>query len=370
VRAEKTADFDGIPGSAQLLFEAGTGELNDVMASLRKDGDELVAVIGDSGSTISAGPGCTAEPSGDVACPISSNFTELTFKLADGSDRFSAAAVPLELCSICEFHVSGGPGDDQLTGSNDMDVLNGEAGNDSLDGRAGGFVLARGPIRPDLLSGGYGDDRLRGGAGPDVVDGGVGDDVLEGGTDDDFLDGGLGADVLTGGSDYEGDFVIYGTRREPIRVDFDGRRDDGARGERDLVGRDVEGVSGGRGDDRLMGNERANRLFGGDGDDLLVGRGGNDELQGWRGADRLYGGPGRDLIAGMWRVESPEHGRGRDLMVGGTGNDSLWAADGKPDRLLGGAGRDEAEIDVGVDRIASIERLVGASLAGRVAGRA
>ncbi len=65
-----------------------------------------------------------------------------------------------------------------------------------------------------------------------------------------------------------------------------------------LPGTWIENAVGGTGDDRLIGNDRANRLEGGAGDDRLVGGGGDDVLMGGAGRDRLEGDAGDDVFAG------------------------------------------------------------------------
>lgn len=64
----------------------------------------------------------------------------------------------------------------------------------------------------------------------------------------------------------------------------------------------IENATGGRGNDVLGGNELANRLRGGDGNDQLSGFDGNDTLDGGNGSDKLDGGNGDDLalFAGSW----------------------------------------------------------------------
>lgn len=59
-----------------------------------------------------------------------------------------------------------------------------------------------------------------------------------------------------------------------------------------------EHVIGGRGNDVLVGDDRANILDGGGGNDILEGRGGRDLLLGGAGADTLYGGGGEDVLIG------------------------------------------------------------------------
>lgn len=57
-------------------------------------------------------------------------------------------------------------------------------------------------------------------------------------------------------------------------------------------------------------------LFGGDGNDVLIGGGGPNVLVGGDGNDLLYGGAGRDILIG---------GRGSDVLAGGGGDDVLIA---------------------------------------------
>ena len=55
-------------------------------------------------------------------------------------------------------------------------------------------------------------------------------------------------------------------------------------------------MTGGDGDDLLIGDERGNRLIAYGGRDVLRGGGGPDELLGWGDGDELDAGPGRDRV--------------------------------------------------------------------------
>lgn len=57
-------------------------------------------------------------------------------------------------------------------------------------------------------------------------------------------------------------------------------------------------VYGGAGDDTLMGGNRDDVLYGGEGDDLLIGGAGDDTLIGGDGDDTLIGGPGSNFVDG------------------------------------------------------------------------
>jgi Ca2+-binding RTX toxin-like protein len=62
-------------------------------------------------------------------------------------------------------------------------------------------------------------------------------------------------------------------------------------------GKDVENAIGGAGDDDIYGNEMANMLWGGDGNDFIDGRFGNDWIEGGAGNDALTGNLGADTLS-------------------------------------------------------------------------
>ena len=91
-----------------------------------------------------------------------------------------------------------------------------------------------------------------------------------------------------------------------------------------------ENVSGGAGNDTLIGDDNVNSLSGGDGDDSLNGLGANDLLLGELGNDVLRGGAGNDSLDG---------GIGNDSVFGDADDDSILISLGD-DSLNGGAGTD------------------------------
>jgi Ca2+-binding RTX toxin-like protein len=85
----------------------------------------------------------------------------------------------------------------------------------------------------------------------------------------------------------------------------------GEAGENDKIMLDVENLTGGAGDDTLIGSVSDNVLDGGPGDDNLSGMAGNDTLRGGLGDDHLYGGAGDDIF------DEGSATNGADVMVGG-----------------------------------------------------
>ncbi|AWJ86101.1 hypothetical protein TSH58p_20185 (plasmid) [Azospirillum sp. TSH58] len=101
---------------------------------------------------------------------------------------------------------------------------------------------------------------------------------------------------------------------------------------RDLLAGDAgnDTLHGGDDDDTLLGGDDDDVVGGGNGNDLLSGDAGNDWLMGEDGNDTAIGGDGNDVLFGM---------NGNDLLTGDAGNDTLVGGDGK-DSILGGAGND------------------------------
>ena len=180
-----------------------------------------------------------------------------------------------------------------------------------------GLLAAPALAQDAVLTGTDGPDVIIGTASGEAIYGGAGNDVINAGGGDDDIDGGPGADVINGGDGT--DSVSYpGTAG--VDVNIDGFPNDGALGEGDSVGADVEDVFGGDGNDKIVGSAAANTVDGNAGDDRITG------------------------------------GAGRDTLFGGDGDDVIDSRDGVPDRVECGAGNDIATIDRSDDVSADCER--------------
>lgn len=80
-------------------------------------------------------------------------------------------------------------------------------------------------------------------------------------------------------------------------------------------------LDGGAGNDVLAGNGNDDQLYGGQGSDFLVGGDDNDELYGGHGVDVLSGDAGNDYLFGGFDADTLDGGAGLDRMSGGDGND-------------------------------------------------
>ncbi len=246
----------------------------------------------------------------------------------------------------------GTEGDDEIAGTDGNDLAYGMAGDDTI-GLGDGSDIAYGDAGDDVIDGEAGNDMLHGGAGDDELIGGAGDDILVGGVGDDVLDGGEGNDT-----------AAYLIDTAGVTVDLSTGEAFGDEAGADTL-TDIENVTGGKGDDTLIGNDAANILAGGAGDDTLDGGEGDDTLKGGAGNDTIIGGAGFDTLdlsdatgaisldvlagtasgAGIGTdmfsgIEAFRFGTGDDVVTGGNGNDVFDGGAGD-DTLKGGAGDDE-----------------------------
>lgn len=313
------------------------------------------------------GPGASSEKDGASEIEISGDLGDGTDTLilvgSNGSDRLA-----IHSSSSASFN-GDQDADISLSGVNDWRMYGGR-GNDVLDGHGAPAVDAYGQEGDDRVVGGRGSDDLYGDEGEEAADG---DDVLVGGAADDDLNGGNGSDRLVGqdgddalngdggrdelnggaGDDYmyaepspDGadefnggpgiDRAWYEYRSTPLRLSLDGRPNDGAKGEGDTLGRDVENVTGGAKADLIVGSRARNSLDGGLGNDTLKGLGDDDSLSGGEGDDSVYGGDGDE---GLY------NNAGSDKFFGEGGDDYLYAgsADDGRDIFSGGTGRDSID---------------------------
>lgn len=150
---------------------------------------------------------------------------------------------------------------------------------------------------------------------------------------------GLGRDVLNSVED------IHGTA-------FDDRivGDNNAEGNFFFGGDGNDIIRGKGADDRLAGEDGDDKIFGDDGEDLLEGGNGEDRIEGGAGNDSLSGGNQRDVMRGNQDNDQLFGGNGDDRLLGGTGSDSLYGENGDDD-IFGQAGDDYIQGDDGIDRI-------------------
>lgn len=316
------SEYDWLEGGAgNDVLEAGAGDFNAFSAGPGNDtlvgGDGRDSMAGGDGADIhlggagadelQQGPGADDFNGGSDAVPgqpesvdyVTYQFVRQPLTVSiDDQPNDGAVGEGDNVHSDVE-RVLGGELDDQISGNGSANALDGHRGDDRVRGLGG----------DDMLRGSDGQDEIRAGEGDDELQGGDGDDELVGEAGADLLLGDpgtrLGADTMRGGDGV--DTVSYAVKRDPVTVDFDGAADDGAAGEADNVGIDVENAIGGGGADTLLGDARANALTGGEG---------ADHLEGGEGVDTLVGDAGDDTIVSRDGVaDAVSCGAGADTVI-------------------------------------------------------
>ena len=274
-----------------------------------------------------------------------------------------------------------------IGGGGGGDFINGMAGDDVLYANMQTSHLEKGNVvsmeQGDWVLGGEGDDRLYGSANQDFLQGGEGSDTVIGGAGNDIIlgDGVMRADVqmkrmfhsladedpdivryvphlLPGGVTHFAPELLKTLTRYPTwehTFDTEGKWEH--KGNQNTANLPAELVSWSIKILREQGDYEINApfghkdkeehraasggaqdfLYGGDGDDLIIGQDGGDTLHGGEGDDILWGDDNGH--AGSGDIAPAEGADNDDILYGDAGNDTLYGGIGK-DKLIGGAGSD------------------------------
>lgn len=292
--------LDGGMGSDSLRGGAG----NDVV--IGGDGDD--ALIGDAGNdTMDGGLGRDTLSYNDVSGGVHVDLVAGTASSATfGNDMVSN----FERIEASNF-------DDVLIGDSNTDSIFGQDGNDIIVSNYTGASIFGGSIFGQdgddslsvnnfgaiqiTLSGGEGNDILSGSAGVERYFGGNGNDKINGSEGNDRIDGGAGTDEL-----------LYLSFSDDITVDLLSNT------ATSLLSSDfvfnIEDVATGSGNDMIIGDHNANMIHGQAGNDVLIGNDGNDSLQAGSGDDNLDGGNGSDTLRGGTGMDTITTGAGNDIL--------------------------------------------------------
>jgi Ca2+-binding RTX toxin-like protein len=293
---------------------ATSATIDGKTATLTLDGsddNETVSVVGGLLAHTAVGAGLNSATDWDSATPGDQTVpADGTFHIAvDGGDGNDSITVLAKSTEITDVFLTGGAGDDVLTGADTSDSLDGGDGNDRLVGAKG----------TDKMNGGAGNDTLvwNNGDGSDTMNGDAGNDGVE-------VNGSstLG-DTFTLAPN-AGRVTFQRTNLVPFTLDTSAERFqvNGLGGNDSLSASDGVGaltllsVDGGAGDDTVNGSDGADLLVGGEGDDVLSGGGGDDRIVGDRGSDTMNGGSGDDTL--VWN-----NGDGSDVVNGDDGSDDV-----------------------------------------------
>jgi Ca2+-binding RTX toxin-like protein len=265
-------------------------------------------------------------------------FAAVTFSFSGGTETVRGTSGNDSISVTCVGGNLWAAGQDSGTACADAThlVVNGLGGNDTLSIQAVDATSFPSMVGCRLL-GGPGDDSLQSSPLDDVVKGGGGRDILRPQGGHDLLSGGKGWDEL---------YAQNGHNQTLTNTTYKGL------GHATLKGIETAALNSGSGDDTIDTTGWTKKgsylqLSGGDGNDTLLGGPTVESLNGGAGADTLAGGGGGDALypdAGT----SPSD----DVVHGGPGNDLLYLS-----MYSSGTITDSATTLAGNDTIGSIERI-------------
>jgi Ca2+-binding RTX toxin-like protein len=278
--------FGVVHGTVRSHFFGGAGR--DTLAITTDDNDHYIRLTQSSATdftaTSYADPGMIHVQSSfnfDMPSDIHGNFIQnLAMEAISGNNRLEAA-----------------PG----TGvTRNLQLIGGTGGNDTLVGGAG----------YNTFWGGTGDDLLIGGLGTNEFHGGTGNSIMIGGPANDVFYSGIGNNDMRGGN---GHVIMYGGWGTLRHQYHDTMRVGDNNGLVLMIGaanQVRDGVITRYGNDVTM--------YGGPGQNVLLGSDGNAEMHAGRGYANLVGGAGAVTMFG---------GTGYDVLIGGSGNAVMYADD-------------------------------------------
>jgi Ca2+-binding RTX toxin-like protein len=296
---------DAAVSSASVVGATATLNLDGADDNVTVSVSGGLLVHGQTTGGLNSGSDWDSSFPGDQTVPADGTFVVVV----NGGDGNDALAVLAKNSEIVTAELSGGSGDDVLTGADTGDSLEGGDGNDRLVGAKGG----------DDMNGGPGNDTM----------------VWNNGDGSDFIEGDLGVDTTeVNGAPTLGDsFTLEPNVRQikfrrtnlvPFTLDASTERfevnglggDDSVTASAGVGALTLLSVDGGAGVDTVNGSDGPDLILGGEGNDVLNGGGGDDRIAGDRGNDTMNGGTGDDTL--FWN-----NGDNTDVSNGDAGRDDV-----------------------------------------------
>ncbi len=416
----QTTDTGATISSIEALHYTG-GATRDVVRAKNGVFDDWFAT-GDADDLVETGRGRdTADGGGGTKDVLVMNWSAISDPLhaitqsyqGFGWNRFaSASGDQLDYYGFERFNLTGGAGGDNLVGGGDVDKLRGGLGDDTLNGGAGNDLIDGG-ADTDLWIGdltaktkaakfdaqaGQTTDQLtnlgltvrnveridlRTGVGNDVIStsGFALDDTVQAGAGNDKVDLGLGYDSANGEAGTDILVANYaGFASDIFTTDqgFGWNRYGDADGTSfvDYYAFERFNITGGKGNDVLVGGALNDRLIGNNGNDVLNGVAGKDLIDGKGGNDTwvadysanttsldvtLDANGNGTLIGNGSTIKSIENvrlttgkandnvdlgaGKGNDIVNTGDGDDTINLGRGHDDEANGGVGNDTLTVN-------------------------
>ncbi|WP_333805440.1 hypothetical protein [Sulfurospirillum sp.] len=187
------------------------------------------------------------------------------------------------------------------------------------------------------VTGGAGNDQITGDANTNTLKGGAGDDTIFVSNGADVIDGGLGNNTMD-----------FSSRNSSVNINLAAFQIiNNGNGEIQSI-QNIENIVGGNAGDTVSGDSLANTIYGNLGADQIFGNDGNDVLYGDNAGNTHTTADGHNTLDGGVGNDTLYAGDSGDTLIGSAGNDILYGGAGA-DILQGGAGDDTLDGGGGID---------------------
>lgn len=349
-----------VTDTSQISFSANTVRVNPA-ADLAFDSSYYVTV--DAGAVLDSSDNGFGGITGSETLNFATRSQYNTITGTSGRNRINGTSDDDLISGLGNNdRLSGGDGDDVLIGGDGNDRLDGGRGRDtaSYAGESGDVTVdlnnrraqntgaaGRDTLRNiENITGGDGDDTLTGDGNANRLDGGQGDDTLRGGRGDDVLDGGAGSDTAIYDSVMAASAIVYDAGSGAFTI----TGPDGTDTLRNVEFFRFSDTTIDAGDLMTIALTPGNDVYIGDAtDERIDGLAGVDQIDGGGGSDTLMGGDDDDTLTG---------GADDDTLIGGQGTDTAVFSGNRADYTIGFAdGRFTVSGPDGNDTVEEIELL-------------
>lgn len=365
--------YQGIGGlGATVDYTARSGAVNASLDSTPNDGD----IASNEKDNIQGNIYVEGGSGNDT---MSGNGSVNSFRGNGGNDTLSGGAG--------SDNIDGNDGNDVIDGGTGSDYLQGSAGTDTYShaSRTTDYTATVNGANSDS-EGVYGFENITGGSGNDTLTGDANANVLDGGSGNDTLAGLAGNDNLTGNSGT--DTVIYSAATAGVTVNLATTTAQNTVGAGTDTITTVENTTGSGFNDVLTGNTGANELQGLAGNDTLASSSGTDTVSysaatgnvtvnlattsgqntvsagtdTITGTENVTGSAYNDTLTGNSSANVIQGLLGNDVMNGSTGTDTV-SYTGSTAAVTVSLATTSAQntVGAGTDTISSLENLIGGS---------
>ncbi|MCA0399810.1 MAG: VCBS domain-containing protein [Proteobacteria bacterium] len=331
--------IDAGAGDDEIVYRAGDGFDSRLDGG---SGTDTLTILGDGGDNIfrvNAENGSLIRLSSETAF-LNEPYNLRNIEIANltggaGIDTLTYAGTSEAL--TVDLAAGTGTGFNSISG---IENITGGRGNDTLSGDAGA----------NIIDGGDGDDMIDGRGGDNTLTGGDGDDQIAAGDGNNLVDAGDGSNQVTLGNG--GNTILSGSGDDTITAGDGANTVRAGDGDNSITtGSGDDDILAGIGADIIEAGDGANVIDAGEGDNMINAGDGDDVIKAGKGDDTITAGNGDNSVDACGGTNTITTGSGNDTIVAAGLSDFVSSGDGDDTITLSTTGTAEVNAGAGADTI-------------------